>query len=122
MRAVRRKDTGPELTVRKLLHHMGFRYRLQGRDLPGRPDIVFRSRRKAVFVHGCFWHGHDCRRGSRPSSNADFWSAKLDRNKERDAEQLRSLAALGWKPMVVWECETRNSAALESRLRAFLSQ
>lgn len=120
MRAVRGKDTGPEMIVRRLVHGMGYRYRLHGRDLPGKPDLVFRLRRRTVFVHGCFWHGHDCARAARPQANAEFWQAKLDRNVERDAAQLQALDAAGWTALVVWECETKDAPRLASRLRDFL--
>ena len=122
MRRVKGKDTGPELTVRRLLHGLGFRYRLHRRDLPGAPDLVFPSRRAALFVHGCFWHGHDCARGARaPKQNAEYWAAKIRRNRTRDAETERALAALGWRAIVVWECELRDRAALTARLVQALS-
>jgi len=103
--------------VRRLLTRMGLRYRLQRRDLPGSPDIVFAGRRLALFVHGCFWHGHDCRRGTRaPKANADYWAAKIGRNRARDAETLAALDALGWGALTVWECELRDEAGLQARL------
>ncbi len=121
MQAVRGKDTRPEWTVRRLLHRLGYRYRLHSDKLPGRPDLVFPGRRKVVFVHGCFWHGHECRRGARmPATNRDYWSKKLDRNKARDLIQQTELIAAGWSVMVVWECEIRDLPALTSRLREFL--
>jgi DNA mismatch endonuclease (patch repair protein) len=117
MARVRQKNTGPELKLRKLLTRMGFRYRLHRRDLPGSPDVVFPGRRTVVFVHGCFWHGHDCPRGARrPKQNAEYWTAKTTRNLARDAEVEAGLVALGWRPVVVWECELRDEAALERRL------
>jgi DNA mismatch endonuclease (patch repair protein) len=120
MRAVKSKDTKPEWLVRRLLHAAGFRYRLHGKDLPGKPDLVFPSRRKVVFVHGCFWHGHDCARGDRqPKINADYWIAKIARNKARDVEHLAALCAAGWKTHVVWECEIKNPGLL-ARLKRFL--
>lgn len=122
MRRVKGKDTGPELTVRRLLHGLGYRYRLHRRDLPGSPDLVFPWRRVALFVHGCFWHGHDCARGARaPKQNAAYWAAKIDRNRSRDVETERALAALGWRPIVVWECELKDRAALTARLVQALS-
>lgn len=122
MARVRSADTGPEMAVRRLLRGLGFGYRLHRRDLPGRPDIAFIGRRKAIFVHGCFWHGHDCPRGSRkPAQNTDYWSKKLDRNAERDREAIARLEGLGWHPLVVWECEVRDLANLEDRLRSFLA-
>src|SRR5712671_4169371 len=107
MSLVRGKNTGPELIVRKLVHRMGYRYGVHGKDLPGCPDLVFRARRKVIFVHGCFWHRHNCGRGTRPKQNKKFWKEKLDRNRARDKDVLRSLKRLGWKAMFVWECQTR---------------
>jgi DNA mismatch endonuclease, patch repair protein len=121
MRAVRGKDTAPEMTVRRAAHGMGYRFRLHSRNLPGTPDLAFASRRKVIFVHGCFWHGHDCRKGALPKSNAAFWTEKRAQNIARDAEALGSLAEAGWKALVIWECETRNRDELLSRLRTFLT-
>jgi DNA mismatch endonuclease Vsr len=120
--AVRGHDTTPELIVRKLLHSMGYRYRLQRRDLPGRPDIVLSGRRAVVDVRGCFWHRHpSCRNAALPRTRADWWAAKLARNVERDAANQATLEAAGWRVLVVWECEVRRDReALASRLRAFL--
>lgn len=121
MRAVGQKDTKPEMIVRRLVYGMGYRYRLHVRDLPGTPDLVFRSRRKAIFVHGCFWHRHkSCLRASEPQSNSDFWRPKLERNVARDKEQLRVLKKSGWRALVVWECESKNERSLALRLRRFL--
>lgn len=115
------KDTTPELTVRRLLHAEGFRYRLHRKDLPGTPDLVFDSRRKVVFVHGCFWHGHACSRGNRqPKSNADYWITKVARNRARDATAIASLEASGWSVFTVWECETKDPASVLPRLLHFL--
>ncbi len=123
MRRVKSKDTSPELEVRRMLTAAGARYRLHRRDLPGSPDIVLVGRRLAVFVHGCFWHGHGCPRGARrPKANADYWSEKLRRNQERDARVLADLAALGWRSETVWECELRDHPALEARLRRRLEE
>lgn len=106
MAMVRSSDTKPELAVRSLLHHLGYRFSLHRSDLPGKPDICLPKHRVVVFVHGCFWHGHSCRQGKkRPASNVRYWNDKLNRNLSRDASVLRKLRALGWKPMVVWECE-----------------
>lgn len=122
MRAVRSRDTGPERVVRRLLHGLGYRYRLHRRDLPGSPDLVFPARRKAIFVHGCFWHAHDgCRWGRPPKSRPDYWLPKLERNRARDAEKRTLLEALGWRALVVWQCETRDAGALSVKLRAFLN-
>ena len=120
MSLVRSKNTAPELAVRRLAHRLGFRFRLHRRDLPGTPDMVFPRLRKAVLVHGCFWHSHDCSAGKAPSSNTAFWNAKLDRNVRRDAENEDALRHLGWDVLVVWECETRRGGDLEAHLRAFL--
>jgi DNA mismatch endonuclease, patch repair protein len=121
MRAVKARDTGPELQVRALLRALGHRYRLDARDLPGRPDIVFRGRRKAIFVHGCFWHGHDCARGARaPKANAAYWSGKIARNRARDDGSISALRDMGWSCLVVWECALREPAAVASALAAFL--
>lgn len=118
MRRVKGRDTGPELTVRRLLWGAGFRYRLHRKDLPGRPDIVLPGRRAAVFVNGCFWHGHDCARGARtPKANADYWRAKIARNAARDARARAELEATGWRAITVWECELRDADALRARLK-----
>ncbi|WP_224080085.1 very short patch repair endonuclease [Cupriavidus laharis] len=116
MAAVRSRDTAPELAVRKLLHSMGLRFRLHRSELPGTPDIVLPRHRAVVLVHGCFWHGHSCPRGRAPTSNTDFWLPKLDRNKARDAEQVNALRALGWRVLIVWECEVRDTRTLRRRL------
>ncbi|MBL8537517.1 MAG: DNA mismatch endonuclease Vsr [Hyphomonadaceae bacterium] len=124
MRAVKSANTAPERIVRALLCEAGYqrRYRLHGAHLPGRPDLVFSALRKAVFVHGCFWHGHDCARGARaPKSNAAYWRAKITRNKQRDRRVLRALRAAGWRALVVWECQTRNPDNLRRRLTKFLA-
>lgn len=121
MRRVRQKNTGAELSVRRLLTRQGVRYRLHRRDLPGSPDIVMAGRRLVVFVHGCFWHGHGCPRGARqPKANAAYWSSKLTRNRERDQRAQAALASAGWRTEVVWECELKDTAALEARLRRLL--
>lgn len=123
MRAVRSKDTGPEMIVRKLVHGMGYRYRLHQKDLPGNPDLVFPKRRKIIFVHGCFWHHHDCKRGDRkPIKNSEYWTSKIARNVERDRASINALRNYGWAVLVVWECETllRDRAVLASSLNAFL--
>lgn len=105
MRAVGRANTRPELAVRKLLHSRGFRYRLHDKRLPGSPDIVFASRRAVIFVHGCFWHNHKCRPGLKPRSRPEFWAAKLERNADRDERNVEALKTLGWRVLIVWECE-----------------
>lgn len=122
MRAVKDRDTKPEMMVRRLLHRMGYRYRLHRKDLPGKPDIVFASRRKVIFVNGCFWHGHSCKRGNRlPKTNAEYWKSKIMRNVERHSNQLAKLAAAGWTGLTLWECELADEDALAQCLIAFLT-
>jgi len=121
MARVRGKNTGPELALRRLLHAAGYRYRLHAPGLPGRPDLAFPRRRAAVFVHGCFWHGHDCPRGARaPKANAAYWSAKIGRNRARDADVQARLGAQGWRALTVWECELKQPAAVLAGLQAAL--
>jgi DNA mismatch endonuclease (patch repair protein) len=121
MRRIRGKDSAPELVVRGLLHKLGYRYRLHRKDLPGRPDIVFTTRRKVIFVHGCFWHRHpDCKFAYNPKTRLDFWSTKFRQNVERDNRATTALMASGWSVLVVWECETADAKLLTIRLRAFL--
>ncbi len=121
MRRVKSENTRPEMKIRKLLFGMGYRYRLHRRDLPGKPDIVFPGRKKAIFVHGCFWHGHDCRAGkNRPASNKTYWTEKLERNMARDRRNQEQLAELGWSYLIVWECEIKNEIELADRLAGFL--
>lgn len=120
MSAIKGKNTKPEMRIRRLLHGLGYRYSLHRKDLPGRPDLVFTSRRKAIFVHGCFWHMHDCRYGNVvPATNAAFWHEKRSRNVMRDAAQCMTLEQQGWEVLVVWECQTKE-ADLEARLTSFL--
>ncbi|KQR57293.1 very short patch repair endonuclease [Brevundimonas sp. Leaf168] len=110
MRRVKGRDTSPELAVRRILRAAGIGYRLGGMALPGRPDVVMKGRKVALFVHGCFWHGHDCPRGARqPKTNADYWIAKISRNRMRDAAAVTALEASGWRVVVVWECEMRQA-------------
>jgi DNA mismatch endonuclease (patch repair protein) len=121
MRRVKSRDTTPEMTVRKALTRLGARYRLHRKDLPGNPDVVMPGRRLALFVHGCFWHGHDCARGSRvPKQNRDYWVAKVGRNVARDAKSREALAALGWRVETIWECELKDEEAMQARLRRVL--
>jgi DNA mismatch endonuclease, patch repair protein len=121
MSRVRTKGTAPELIVRSALHRLGYRYRLHRKDLPGCPDLVFPSRRKVIFVHGCFWHGHSCPRGKRPKTNTEFWNKKLIANKERDKSSLKALKILGWDTFVAWECEIRDDQDFIRRLTKFLN-
>ena len=120
MRAVKSRDTSPEIAVRKLLSGLGYRYRLHSKKLPGKPDIVFSGRKRAILIHGCFWHGHDCKRGARlPKTNTKYWQAKIARNKERDERYLVELRARGWKIKVLWECEL-SRGSLAGSLKRFL--
>ncbi len=123
MRRVKARDTGPEITVRRLLRGLGHTgYRLDRKDLPGRPDIAFIGRRISIFVHGCFWHGHDCKRGARvPKTNTDYWRAKIARNMARDSDAIAALSNLGWNVLVVWECELKDKTAMNKRLSDFLT-
>ena len=122
MRRVKGKDTSPELAVRKALTRLGARYRLHRKDLPGKPDIVMPGRGLAIFVHGCFWHGHDCARGARvPKQNRDYWVGKVGRNRARDAANRQALEALGWRVETIWECELKDTAATAARLAALLA-
>jgi DNA mismatch endonuclease, patch repair protein len=126
MRRIRSKDMKPEMVVRSLVHSLGYRYRLHRRDLPGKPDLVFGPKKKIIFVHGCFWHGHDdpnCVDGQRkPKSNLDYWLPKLDRNKSRDLRNQEELTLHGWSVLTVWECETRDLNKLAKTLRFFLGE
>jgi len=120
MRRIRGKDTKPEMLVRRLLHGMGYRYKLHARDLPGNPDLAFPARKKVIFVNGCFWHQHDCPKARRPSTNVDFWNEKLDRNMVRDKANFEDLHKEGWSSLVVWECETKDEENLIDQLISFL--
>lgn len=122
MRRVQAKGTTPELKVRRLLTRLGARYRLHRKDLPGSPDIVLPGRRLAIFVHGCFWHGHDCARGARvPKANRDYWVAKVERNRARDARARAALTEAGWRVETIWECEMKDEAALATRVERLLT-
>lgn len=121
MRAVKSRNTTPELIVRRVTHSMGYRYRLHRKDLPGCPDMAFPARKAVIFVNGCFWHGHHCKRGTRePKTNRVYWAAKIARNVARDAQTARRLRSFGWRAMVIWECEISSEARLRSRLARFL--
>ena len=124
MSAIKSTGMKPEMLVRSMVHRMGYRFRLHSKDLPGKPDLVFRSRKKVIFVHGCFWHQHrkvECLDGRQPKSNTNYWAKKLARNVERDASNTMELLALGWKVLVLWECEVLGAnIALERRIRQFL--
>jgi DNA mismatch endonuclease (patch repair protein) len=123
MSGIKGRNTKPEMIVRRLLHGMGFRYRLHAKDLPGRPDIVFRRRRAAIFVQGCFWHRHpdpNCRLARLPKSRIDFWLPKLEGNRIRDQANLERLSSLGWRVLLVWECQLRDREQLVNELRRFV--
>ncbi|MPS68789.1 MAG: DNA mismatch endonuclease Vsr [Novosphingobium sp.] len=125
MALIRSRDTKPEMIVRRLLHSLGFRYRLHAKELPGKPDVVFRSRRKVIFVHGCFWHRHDdpaCKLARLPKSRLDFWIGKLEANRARDLANVEKLEKMGWKVAIVWKCELRDREQLGNRLERFITE
>jgi len=124
MALIRGKDTGPEMVVRSLVHSLGFRYRLHGRSLPGKPDLVFPARRKVIFVHGCFWHRHSdsaCKLARMPKSRLDFWGPKLEKNRIRDERINQELAENGWKVLTIWECQLSNMPSVSEQVRSFLN-
>lgn len=123
MRRIKGRGTRPEMTVRRLIHAMGYRYRLHAADLPGKPDIVLPARHKVIFVHGCFWHQHPakgCRHARMPKSRLDYWLPKLSSNKRRDRKQAKELRKLGWQCLVIWECKIASLGPLRARLKKFL--
>lgn len=123
MQAVRSKNTRPELLVRRLLHANGYRYRLHSKKLPGCPDLVFPGRKKVLFIHGCWWHGHDCQRGSRvPKTNVVYWTKKVVRNRNRDADSRKQLEAEGWKVLAIWECQLNDESSVLMQLVQFLDK
>jgi DNA mismatch endonuclease (patch repair protein) len=122
MQAVKSKNTKPELIVRRCLFALGYRYRLHRKDLPGSPDIAFIGRRKAIFVHGCFWHGHGCSKGRLPKSRIGYWQPKLEKNAERDRTKTEQLESRGWEVLVVWQCELTDTEALVQRLQDFVDK
>ena len=124
MSHIKSRDTSPELIVRKLIHRLGYRFRLHRKDLPGKPDLVFLSKKKVIFVHGCFWHQHPdkkCLDSRLPKSNKDYWAPKLQRNKDRDKQAKKNLTRLKWKYIVIWECETTKSETLKNKIHKFLA-
>jgi DNA mismatch endonuclease (patch repair protein) len=122
MSRIRGKDTSPEMKVRSLIHRLGYRYRLHDKKLPGKPDLVFRGRRKIIFVHGCFWHGHEhCRKGQLPKSNLDYWQPKIEENKRRDEKNSNALRDAEWRILTIWQCELKNLEGLEKRVIEFLN-
>lgn len=121
MARIRSKDSRPEMVVRRLVFALGYRYRLHAKNLPGCPDLVFRPRRKVIFIHGCFWHLHaNCPIARMPKSRLDFWTPKLEGNRERDDKNERALKREGWKVLIIWECQIKDAAKLENRIRRFL--
>jgi len=120
MSCVKTKNTSAEMLLRSVVHRMGYRYALHRKDLPGKPDLVFSSRRKIIFVHGCFWHGHHCRYGRLPKSRESYWSPKIDGNVVRDRKQQRLLRSQGWSVMTVWQCQLKKTDSLTDRIRRFL--
>jgi DNA mismatch endonuclease (patch repair protein) len=122
MQSVKGKNTGPEKAVRHLLYSQGYRYRIHYKKLPGRPDIVFPGKKKAIFVHGCFWHNHGCDKGKAPKSRPEFWQPKMKANRERDASQVSDIEALGWSVLTVWQCDLRTPEELGERLTRFLAE
>lgn len=123
MAKVKSRDTKLEMLVRRLVYGLGFRYRLHRKDIPGRPDLAFIGLKKAIFVHGCFWHQHPgCKRAARPQTNPSFWDAKLNENIERDKRTLAELTGMGWKALVVWQCEMKPLEGLRERIKKFLEE
>lgn len=121
MRRIRSKDTTPELVLRRLIHGLGYRFRLHRKDLPGRPDLVFPRRCKIIFIHGCFWHQHpNCREGRMPSSRLDYWEPKLEKNQIRDAASRARLEEQGWSVLVIWECELKDANGVRKKINQFL--
>jgi DNA mismatch endonuclease (patch repair protein) len=120
MSLVRSKNTKPELMVRRLVHGLGFRFRIHDPKMPGSPDIVFRSRKKVIFIHGCFWHGHACHLGRMPKSRVGFWSTKIAGNRKRDGKVSRAIRAMGWRKLVLWECRLKDQKKLEKIIKEFM--
>jgi DNA mismatch endonuclease, patch repair protein len=120
MSRIKGRDTKPELIVRKMISAMGYRYRLYRKDLPGKPDIVFVSKRKVIFIHGCYWHGHNCKKGKLPKSNISFWKDKIETNKVRDKKNIRELKLLGWTVLTIWQCQLKKTLAVCKRIVDFL--
>lgn len=121
MSKIKGKDTAPEMIVRRIVHGLGFRYRLHRKNLPGKPDLAFSARRKVIFVHGCFWHGHGCKIGKLPKSRPEFWRPKIEGNRRRDEATLAGLARAGWVSLIVWQCETKDLSALRNKIVEFLT-
>ena len=123
MSRIKGKDTLPEKTVRRILHRMGYRFRLHVKDLPGKPDIVLPKHNKIIFVHGCFWHGHrGCKRAARPESNSEFWNRKIDSNIKRDEKNLKALRSMGWDVLIIWQCQMENKEKLRRKISEFMEK
>lgn len=123
MSRIKSKNTSTELTIRRMIYAMGFRYRLHVKALPGKPDLVFAGRRKVIFVNGCFWHGHeDCRFARLPKSRIEFWAAKIARNRERDQENIAAIEARGWRVLTIWQCQLKDLEGLKKRINDFIEQ
>ena len=122
MASVQTKHTGAEKSVRSIIHKNGLRFRLHSASLPGHPDIVFPKQKKVLFVHGCFWHGHKCKYGRLPKSKLDYWEPKIARNRERDRRQIKTIRSLGWKVMVVWQCELKKESGIKKKMMSFLAE
>lgn len=123
MAQVKGKNTKPEILVRSIVHRMGYRFRLHNRTLPGNPDLTLTKHNKVIFVHGCFWHGHKgCMRSKRPSTNQEFWSEKLDKNIQRDKQNISKLKKVGWAPLVIWSCELKKEERLKKKIQRFLEK
>jgi DNA mismatch endonuclease (patch repair protein) len=120
MSQIRGKDTLPELALRSLIHRMGFRFRLHRKDLPGKPDLVFPSKKKVIFLHGCFWHGHICKKKKMPKTRITYWNEKIDTNRSRDRRVIRQLGQSGWKALIIWECDLKKMERLKMKVTRFL--
>lgn len=121
MSIIRSKDTKPEMLVRSMVHRLGYRFRLHKADLPGKPDLVFASRKKIIFIHGCYWHGHEkCRKGQLPKSNLEYWQPKIEGNKKRDKKNYKILKAADWKILTIWQCELKKLETVKKRIVKFL--
>ena len=120
MAKVRSRDTKPEMFIRRLVHRMGYRYRLHKKELPGKPDLVFGAKKKVIFVHGCFWHGHNCSLCRIPKSRIDFWEKKIFTNRNRDEVQIEKLKEAGWESLIIWECQLKKADGIETRIKFFL--
>lgn len=120
MRSIRGKNTLPEVLLRRIVFGLGYRYRLHGSELPGSPDLVFKSRHKVIFVNGCFWHNHTCRAGRHPKTRPEYWAARFKKNRERDARNLRKLRRMGWSVLTVWECQLLDLLRVKARVKKFL--